>query len=365
MAEDKVRVGIVGATTRKVGSGWGANAHVPALRSLPGYELVAVCTAHEESARESAQEFGARLAFHDAKEMVSHPDVDLVAVVIRVPRHREVVELAAEAGKAVFCEWPLATSLSEAEAMAALAGDRSVASAVGLQARSDPAVAHARDLLGEGAIGDVLAVNLQAVAPNDIERPAVRMWQGERKAGANPLTIAGGHALDALCFLLGDFAELHSRVVTRIDRWTDSGTGEARAVDAPDAIGVIGVLQGGAEVAAQILAVPGTVPSYCLQVYGTKGTLQLSGPFISGGPNKVVLHRAGSAPEAVEPPHALVRELDGVPAGPARNVAAAYVRLAQALRNGGPFAPSFADAARLHALLDGIERGEFAASPPD
>lgn len=358
---DKVRVGIVGATTRKAGSGWGANAHIPALRSLSDYELVAVCTAHEESAKESAQAFGARLAFHDPKEMVSHPDVDLVAVVVRVPRHAEIVALAAEAGKAVFCEWPLAASLAEAQELAALAAGRRVATAVGLQSRSDGAVVRARELLGEGAIGEVLAANLQAVAPNDIERPAVRMWQGDRKAGANPLTIAGGHNLDALRFLLGDFAELRGRVVTRIGHWTDSDTGEAVAVDAPDAVSVAGVLQGGAEVAAQILAVPGTPPSYRLQVYGTKGSLQLSGVIISGGPNELVLRRGFSAPEAVELAHAT--ELDGVPPGPARNVAAAYVRLARALQNGEPFDPSFADAVKLHALLDGIERGEFTAPP--
>ena len=51
---DRIRVGIVGATVTPGGSGWGANAHVPALQTLPGYELKAVCTAHEETAKQSA-----------------------------------------------------------------------------------------------------------------------------------------------------------------------------------------------------------------------------------------------------------------------------------------------------------------------
>jgi predicted dehydrogenase len=115
----KIRVGIVGATVTPSGSGWGAHAHVPALHALPDYELKAVCTAHEETARASAAAFGAELAFHDFDAMVAHPDVDLVAVVVRVPGHYPLVVKALEAGKAVFCEWPLGATLAEARALAA------------------------------------------------------------------------------------------------------------------------------------------------------------------------------------------------------------------------------------------------------
>src|SRR5437867_12921602 len=83
----KIRVGIVGATVTPGGSGWGANAHVPALRALPDFELKAVCTAHEATAKASAAAFGAELAFHHFEEMIAHPDIDLVAVVVRVPGH--------------------------------------------------------------------------------------------------------------------------------------------------------------------------------------------------------------------------------------------------------------------------------------
>src|SRR4051794_16263667 len=99
----KIRVGIVGATVTPGGSGWGANAHIPALHVLPDFELKAVCTAHEETATASATAFGAELAFHDFDEMIGHPDVDLVAVVVRVPGHHSLVMRALEAGKAVYC----------------------------------------------------------------------------------------------------------------------------------------------------------------------------------------------------------------------------------------------------------------------
>src|SRR5215208_7819502 len=87
----KIRVGIVGATVTPGGSGWGANAHVPALHALPDFELKAVCTAHEETAKASAAAFGTELAFHDFEEMIAHPDIDLVAVIVRVPGHHGLV----------------------------------------------------------------------------------------------------------------------------------------------------------------------------------------------------------------------------------------------------------------------------------
>src|SRR3989442_3441572 len=97
---DKIRVGIVGATVTQGGSGWGANAHVPALNALPGYELKAVCTAHEDTAKASAAAFGAEHAFHRFSDMAAHPDVDLLVVCVRVPGHRELVVAGLQAGEA-------------------------------------------------------------------------------------------------------------------------------------------------------------------------------------------------------------------------------------------------------------------------
>ena len=74
---DKIRVGIVGATVTQGGSGWGANAHVPAIAILPDYELKAVCTSRKETAQASKENFGADLAFTDINAMAAHPDVDL------------------------------------------------------------------------------------------------------------------------------------------------------------------------------------------------------------------------------------------------------------------------------------------------
>ena len=98
---DKIRVGIVGATVTQGGSGWGANAHVPALKALPDYELTAVCTSHEDTAKASAAAFGAERGFHRFSDMAAAPDVDLIVVCVRVPGHRELVMAGLQAGKPV------------------------------------------------------------------------------------------------------------------------------------------------------------------------------------------------------------------------------------------------------------------------
>jgi predicted dehydrogenase len=144
---DKMRVGIVGATVTQGGSGWGTNAHVPALKALRHYELKAVCTSHEDTAKASAAKFGAERAFHRFGDMAADPDVDLLVVCVRVPGHRDLVMAGLQAGKAVLCEWPLGANLAEAEEMAGLARRRSVKTIVGLQARSDPTILYARDLV--------------------------------------------------------------------------------------------------------------------------------------------------------------------------------------------------------------------------
>src|SRR2546427_9723634 len=96
---DKIRVGIIGATVTQGGSGWGANAHVPALKALPNYELKAVCTSHGDTAKASAAAFGAERAFHRFSDMAAHPEDDLVVVCVKVAAHRELVVAVRHVGK--------------------------------------------------------------------------------------------------------------------------------------------------------------------------------------------------------------------------------------------------------------------------
>jgi predicted dehydrogenase len=356
---DKIRVGIVGATVTQGGSGWGANAHVPALKVLPGYELAAVCTSHEDTAKASVAAFGARRGFHRFSDMTSSPDVDLIVVCVRVPGHKELVMGGLQAGKAVFCEWPLGATLAEAQEMAGLARQRSLKSIVGLQARSDPAVLYARDLVQSGHIGEVLAAHLTASAQAVLQRGPGRIWQGVRANGANTLTIAGGHAIDALCAILGEFVEVSARVATRIPEWRDM-SGKAVPVDAPDSINVVGRMTSGAEVSVNIAAVPNPTGNR-LEIYGREGTLLVRGDgSFNIGPSQVHVSR-GKEPMTAMPVPAKYRVVpESTPAGQAYNVAQAYVRAADALRGSGSFDVDFNLAVQRHKLIDAIERSSAA-----
>jgi predicted dehydrogenase len=353
---DKIRVGIVGATVTQGGSGWGANAHVPAISILPDYELKAVCTTRDETAQASKEKFGADLAFTDINEMAAHPDVDLIAVVVRVPGHYDLVMAGLKANKAVFCEWPLGANLKEAQEMNDLARQRNLNTIVGLQARSDPALMYAKDLVAQGYLGQVLAANMTVVTGAVVERGEGRIWQGVRSNGANTMTIAGGHGIDALCYVLGEFSEVSARVNTLITQWRHAETGEIMKVDSPDSVSVAGALQNGAEVSYQVVAVPYNPSGSRFEIYGREGTLVVTGGSSNIGPN--TLHGSkGKEPLAeMPPPDKYNLAPEGTPAGPARNVTQAYVRYADSLQKGEPTAPDFSDAVTRHRLLDAIER---------
>jgi predicted dehydrogenase len=352
----KIRVGIVGATVTQGGSGWGAHAHVPALHALPDYELTAVCTAHEDTATASAAAFGAKLAFHNFDDLLGHADVDLVVVAVRVPGHHDLVMRALQAGQAVFCEWPLGANVAEAEQMANLAAQRSLRTAVGLQARSDPTLMYARELVQQGHIGEVLSANVSYLSQAVTQRGAGRIWQGDRRNGANTLTIAAGHAIDAVCFVLGEFAEVSARLATKITEWHNTDTGETMKVDSPDWISVTGRLEGGAEVSFLVATQPYNPSGGRFEIYGSEGTLVISGGSANSGPSHLHGARGKEPLAAMEPPARLVLAPEGTPAGPPRNVAQAYARLADAVATDAPYAPDFAHAVKRHKLIEAIER---------
>jgi predicted dehydrogenase len=356
MMTDKIRVGIVGATVTQGGSGWGANAHVPALKALPAYELTAVCTAHEDTAKASAAAFGVQRAFHRFDEMAAHPEIDLLVVCVRVPGHRDLVMAGLQAGKAVCCEWPLGRTRAEAEEMAGLAHQRALPTIVGLQARSDPALLYARDLVQGGYIGEVLTANLSTAAPAVLQRGPGRIWQGIRANGANTLTIAGGHAIDALCAVVGEFAEVSARISTRIPEWRTL-EGAPVAVDAPDSINVIGRVVGGAEVSVNVAAVPSNPGGNRMEIYGREGALVVRADgSLNIGPSQVHAGKGKDAMASIPVPAKFRIAPDGTPGGPPYNVAQAYARAADALRGAGSFDVDFNLAVRRHKLIDAIER---------
>ena len=88
----------------------------PKQPELPDFEISAVCTTRQDSADAAARHYGVPLAFCDAEKLARHPDVDLITISVKVPDHYLPVMAAIEAGKHVYCEWPLGRNTDEAEA---------------------------------------------------------------------------------------------------------------------------------------------------------------------------------------------------------------------------------------------------------
>lgn len=350
---DSVRVGLVGADAS--GSGWGSVAHVPALRAADGIELAAVCTSRPESAAAAGEAYGVR-SFHDVRDLAAQPDIDVVSVVVRVPKHRELVMAALEGGKHVFSEWPLGANLAEAEEMVTVANTAGVVTAVGLQGRHDPSLTYIKQLHSDGWLGRVIAVNVTMMGGGALEHRSADAWMGVNANGANFLTIVGGHTIDAVAHCLSPFAELSASVATLVPDWYLTDTGETIEVDAPDNVAVNGVLEGGAIVSLQAGSVPFNASGWRMEIYGTEGTIIAS---TSGLPQITPITLTGARgtdllQELAVPDH--VRGSGRFPGGPPGNVGRAYQHMAQTIRAGRSFSPDFAHARRVHKLLDLIQQ---------
>jgi predicted dehydrogenase len=194
-----IRVGVVGAN-----AGWASHTHLPALRSLPQYRLLAVSTTRQESANHAARIFGASLAFDNAQALVTHPDIDLVTVAVKVPQHREIVLAALAAGKHVYCEWPLGSSLAESIERAEAARRTGNRTAIGLQGRNSPWLNAVRELVTGGGLGRILSTSVIASAALfGASTGPENVYMLDHRNGATMQMLSFAHMLDSMLYALG------------------------------------------------------------------------------------------------------------------------------------------------------------------
>ena len=355
MATDKIQVGIIGAS---VHYGWSRRAHFPALKVLPEYELAAVCTSSKETAEESASHFGARMAFDDYEEMVRHPDVDVVVVSVKVPLHYSMVRAALEAGKHVFCEWPLGANLEETDELAQLARSKGVRNLVCLQARGDPTLQRLKELLAEGYVGQVLSCSMSMFLSGLRQRPIDMPWMADRSKGGNTYTIAAGHAIDAMCFCVGEFDEVSSMVATQVPVW-QAADGTNLSVDSPDNVLVSGVLKNGAVASVHVANVHWSGTGWRMEVYGSEGTIVASSGEMVQFASEIRLrggHGADGEFEDLSVPDRLTLVPPNMPSGPPFNVGQLYRSLGEAIQQGESAQPDFHLALQRYRMLDALQR---------
>ena len=357
---NKIRLGFIGANVK---STWASQSHFPALQASPDVEMTAVCTTNAESAEVARKAFGAKLAFSDYRAMVASKEIDAVAVVVRVPSHYETTKAAIEAGKHVYTEWPLGRTTAEAEELTALARAKGVQTAVGLQSRVSPALLYMKELLETGYVGEVLACHVTTMRDGALERPSSRTWQRDASLGANPMTIANGHVIDALRFVAGNFAQVACLVTTQAKQWYETDTKKMVDVTSPDNVLVSGRLAGGAVASVHVGAVPWAGCGYRMEIYGREGTLTATGNVSSQRGESLRLQGAQRSHDlkVLDIPERFVHVPDSFPRGDPFNVGQMYTLFAEAIRTKGSGKtpgrlPTFETAVELHHFIDTIKQ---------
>src|SRR5205823_13754153 len=236
-----------------------------------------------------------------------------------------------------------------ARAMAALAGEQGVRTVVGLQGRQAPAIEFVEGLLRDGYVGEVLSTTMVGLSiPGDAVVKA-NAYMLDNANGANLLTIAVGHSLDTVSYVLDEFAELSAISSLRRPLITIEETGEEVAKTAADQIAVIGTLRSGATASVHIREAVAGGPGRLAEINGTEGTLRITADAAVPGifPLTVAGAQGRNEPAELAVPAALTQKwpaLTGLEGAPAFNVGRAYAAFATDIADGTHTVPDFDDA---------------------
>jgi predicted dehydrogenase len=348
---DTIGVGIVGLSAT---AGWGAGAHVPALSAAGGFELRGLVGGSTATARAASEVHGVP-AYPSVEQLAEAEGIDLVVVTVRTPRHRELVLPALAAGRPVFCEWPLAVDLEEAEEIAAAA--RAVSTFVGLQGRSSPTFRWLAELVSDGYVGDVLSATVSSTVTEWGGPVEERMlYTLDRRLGATMLGVAFGHAIDAVSLVVGELQDVVATTAVRHPLVRLGGGDRLVPMTADDQIAVSGRLPNGAVLSVHQRGGTAAGSGFSMVIDGTLGTLEATArdhphvaPVTARGARRGEPLTTLTRPDVDDPYRHLAQTS-------LHTLAHAYAGIGRTLRGGPRTVPDFADAVKRHRLLDAITR---------
>lgn len=266
-----------------VGHGSAGRMHALGYRILSSYydplpaepRLVGVCTAREETGVKAQKEHGFQFHCTDYRLLLERDDIQIIDCCAPNFLHRAIVIEALEAGKHVYCEKPLALNLAEAEELAALAQRSGLKCQVVFNYRFVPAVMRAKELIAEGALGEVISFRGAYLHSGylDPRRPMSWRLRGAQ-AGGGALMDLGPHILDLLRYLLGEFASVFAETRTLItQRPSEDGKG-LEEVDVDDlAVLQLKLRSGGIGTVEVSRCAAGANDELKFEIYGSKGAL--------------------------------------------------------------------------------------------
>jgi predicted dehydrogenase len=219
-----------------------------------------------------------------------------------------------------------------------------------------------KEQIESGYVGEVLSCSVTTMRDGTLERPSSRTWQRDASLGANTLTIANGHVIDALRFVAGNFTRVACMVTTQVRQWYQTDTEQLVDVTSPDNVRVCGQLESGAAVSVHVGAVPWGGSGFRMEIYGREGTLVATGSVSSQRGEMLRVQGARGSHE--------LRDLDipdrffyvpaDFPRGDPFNVGQMYALFAEAIRTGQSRLPTFDTAVDLHRFIDTIKQASDA-----
>ena len=192
----------------------------PALRDSASCELVAVSRKRAELAESFARDFGARRWYSDWQELLSDPDVDAVYVATPVHLHAEQTIAAAEAGKHVLCEKPMALNVADCDRMIAACRANNVKLGVAYYRHFYPAVRRVKELVDSGELGVPVVVQVNAFEWFDPTPSDARSWLIRKGlSGGGPMFDFGCHRIEVLLDVFGKVRDVKATLAnTFFDR---------------------------------------------------------------------------------------------------------------------------------------------------
>jgi len=186
------------------GAGWVAGEHLRAFAANPHTEVVAISSRKLESCRRKAEEAGLEhVAFYtDYEKALEHDGVDIVSICTPQHLHAENTIAAAEAGKALVIEKPIANSPAEMRAMLTAVQKTGVKTVVSFVLRWNPLFETIKAMVADDAVGDVYCVE------TDYQHDIASWWTGyedarTKETGVSAMLTGGCHALDAARWFAG------------------------------------------------------------------------------------------------------------------------------------------------------------------
>lgn len=195
---NKVRWGLIGCgdiSRRRV---------APALRELENSEFVAVSRAQAELAESFAKEFGARKWFADWRELLADDEIEAVYIATPVYLHAEQTIAAAEAGKHVLCEKPMALNVADCDRMIAACRASQVKLGVAYYRHYYPVVQRIKEIIDSGEIGPPMLAQVNAFSSFDVPKDHPRAWfLSKEQGGGGPMMDFGCHRIEVFLNLFG------------------------------------------------------------------------------------------------------------------------------------------------------------------